>query len=201
MRIPRLSLRPHSAGALALLALCALAACGQGKSAPQNAQETPPPAALQPTVQRTLLYPGASETLLTALPVQLPATGDDQRDMAALVTRYLEGPVGDGQVQPFLEHSALRALYLLDGGRVVLDLTGPVRSGGGSDTETARVYGLVDTLAMNFPAVKSVRILVDGQEVETLLGHLDLERPIPPEPRMLAAGLRAQLGGGGDGQP
>jgi spore germination protein GerM len=148
--------------------------------------------------ERTLLYPGPEEALLTGLPVQMPATGDAQRDMESLVERYLAGPVGEGQVQPFLDHSALRSLYLLGGNQVVLDLTGPVRSGGGSDTETARVYGLVNTLALNFPAVASVRILVDGQEVETLLGHMDLSRPIPPEPRMLAASLRSQLKGVSD---
>ena len=198
MRIPPFPLRIPSASAAALLALCALAGCAGGKGEPRSAQEAPRHPAAQPTVERTLLYPGAEETLLTALPVQMPATNEEQRDMAALVQRYFDGPVGEGQVQPFMEHSALRSLYVLDGGEVVLDLTGPVRSGGGSDTETARVYGLVDTLAVNFPSVRSVRILVDGQEVETLLGHLDLSRPIPPEPRMLAEPLRARLKGGSD---
>ena len=31
---------------------------------------------------------------------------------------------------------------------------------------------------MNLPAIKSVQILVDGQEVETLAGHVDLRRPL-----------------------
>jgi hypothetical protein len=33
-------------------------------------------------------------------------------------------------------------------------------------------------LTENLPAVTSVQILVDGKEVETLAGHIDLRRPI-----------------------
>lgn len=132
--------------------------------------------------------------LLSAFAVSMPDPGERQQAMEDLVRRYLAGPVGPGQFQPFPDHSSLRALFLLQGGQVVLDLGGPVREGGGSDTETARVYGLVDTLSWNFPEVKAVKILVGGQEVDTLLGHLDLSRPLPPEPRMLEVSLRPKGG-------
>jgi hypothetical protein len=31
----------------------------------------------------------------------------------------------------------------------------------------------------NLPAIRSVQILVDGREVDTLAGHVDLRRPLP----------------------
>ena len=37
------------------------------------------------------------------------------------------------------------------------------------------------TVAIDFPEIESVQILVDGLEVETLGGHIDLTRPLRPE--------------------
>ncbi len=187
--------RPRRRAEVILLtaALCALlASCREApKAPPPSAEQAAPSAAQTVTASRTLFYPQADDMLLAPCPVVMPATGSPQQDMAALIRRYLAGPPGDGQVQPFLEHSALRALFLV-GSEAVVDLTGPVRAGGGSATEAARVYGIVQTLAYNFSDVKSVRILVDGQEVDTLLGHLDLSRSLPPEPRLVAGSAGTQ---------
>jgi spore germination protein GerM len=49
---------------------------------------------------------------------------------------------------------------------------------GGSMSELLTVYGLVNTLAVNFPHIRKVRILVEEQPVETLKGHVDLRQPI-----------------------
>lgn len=191
--------RPRRRAEVILLtaALCALlASCREApKVPPPGAEQAAAPAAQTVTAPRTLFYPEADDMLLAPCPVVMPATGSPQQDMAALIRRYLAGPPCDGQVQPFLEHSALRALFFV-GSEAVVDLTGPVRAGGGSATETARVYGIVQTLTYNFPDVKSVRILVDGQEVDTLLGHLDLSRSLPPEPRLVAG----SAGAAGDAQ-
>jgi hypothetical protein len=46
--------------------------------------------------------------------------------------------------------------------------------GGGVEAELATVYAIVNTLTHNFPEITAVRILVDGAEVQTLGGHLDL---------------------------
>ena len=40
------------------------------------------------------------------------------------------------------------------------------------------VYTLVGALTVNLPAVTTVQLLVDGKEVETLAGHVDLRRPL-----------------------
>jgi hypothetical protein len=44
--------------------------------------------------------------------------------------------------------------------------------------ELLTVYTLVDAITMNLPAVTAVQLLVNGQEVETLAGHIDLRRPL-----------------------
>ena len=52
---------------------------------------------------------------------------------------------------------------------------------GGTQSELLTIYGLVDTLAVNFPYLRQVRILVEGAPAETLKGHVDLRQPINPD--------------------
>lgn len=49
---------------------------------------------------------------------------------------------------------------------------------GGSTGEEMLVGSVVNTLT-EFPEIAKVQILVDGQEVETLSGHMDLSQPLP----------------------
>jgi DNA transposition AAA+ family ATPase len=49
---------------------------------------------------------------------------------------------------------------------------------GGSLDELLTVYSIVNALTMNLRAVTSVQVLVDGKEVDTLVGHVDLRRPL-----------------------
>ena len=49
---------------------------------------------------------------------------------------------------------------------------------GGSLSELLTVYGLVNSLTVNFPYLKQLQILVDGQPVTSLKGHVSLSRPL-----------------------
>jgi spore germination protein GerM len=48
---------------------------------------------------------------------------------------------------------------------------------GGSTGELLTIQSIVQTLAANFPDIESVRLLVDGEEVETIAGHIDASVP------------------------
>lgn len=60
---------------------------------------------------------------------------------------------------------------------------------GGTQSELLTIYGLVDTLTVNFPHLRKLQILVDGVPVATLKGHLDLRQPINPDFSMVEEGL------------
>ena len=49
---------------------------------------------------------------------------------------------------------------------------------GGTTNEILTVYAIVSALTANLPAITGVQILIEGKEVDTLAGHLDLRRPI-----------------------
>jgi hypothetical protein len=77
----------------------------------------------------------------------------------------------------------LRAFYLTDRGDAFVDLSSEVVSAhpGGSATELLTVYALVNAVTANLPAVQRVQILVDGKEVDTIAGHVDVRRPLTRE--------------------
>ena len=49
---------------------------------------------------------------------------------------------------------------------------------GGALDEILTVYAIVNALTVNLPAITRVQILVDGKEVDTLAGHVDLRHPL-----------------------
>jgi spore germination protein GerM len=82
----------------------------------------------------------------------------------------------------------LRTIFVTPGGQAYVDLSGELQTNhpGGTTGETLTVYALVSALTSNLPAITGVQILVDGKEVDTLAGHLDLRRPIAQDSRWLA---------------
>jgi len=61
-----------------------------------------------------------------------------------------------------------------------VDLSGEItaKHPGGSLDEIFTVYTIVNALTVNLPAITRVQILVDGKEVDTLAGHVDLRHPL-----------------------
>ena len=74
----------------------------------------------------------------------------------------------------------LLALYLTERGDAFVDLSEEVTLGhsGGSLEELFTVYAIVNALTANLPAINAVQILINGREVDTLVGHVDLQSPL-----------------------
>jgi len=74
----------------------------------------------------------------------------------------------------------LRQVFVTDRGDAFVDLSGDVsaKHAGGALDEILTVYVIVNALTVNLPAITRVQILVDGKEVDTLAGHVDLRHPL-----------------------
>ena len=72
----------------------------------------------------------------------------------------------------------LREIFVSKTGTAYVDFTQALvdKHPGGSAAEISTVFSLVDTLTFDFPEIRRVKILVEGEERETLKGHLDLSR-------------------------
>jgi hypothetical protein len=95
----------------------------------------------------------------------------------------VEAEIGDAPppyASPIPRGTRLRALYMGDRGDAFVDLSGEVRTAhtGGALDEIFTTYAIVNALTVNLPAITRVQILVDGKEVDTLAGHVDLRRPL-----------------------
>jgi hypothetical protein len=49
---------------------------------------------------------------------------------------------------------------------------------GGALDELFTIYAIVNAITVNLPTISRVQILVDGKEVDTLAGHVDLRHPL-----------------------
>ena len=104
---------------------------------------------------------------------------DDTIDKyTAAVETLLEEPDEENLTTIFPKNTGFRSVTV-EGDLATVDIDGSILKGfvGGSTGEEFLVGSIVDTLT-NFPEVKRVRILVNGQEVETLSGHMDLSMPL-----------------------
>ncbi len=94
-----------------------------------------------------------------------------------------QGPVVSGAVSAFPRGTlALSAFYNPEDRSVVIDFSQELVTGhpGGSAAEVATLTSILRTVALNFPDTHSCTILVDGAQVETLAGHLTMDRPFDP---------------------
>ena len=89
-----------------------------------------------------------------------------------------EGGASDRSAIPL--GTKLQALFITNTGEAFVDVSPEIMFAhpGGSLNEMLTIYTLVDALTANMPAVTSVQLLVNGKEIETLAGHVDLRRPL-----------------------
>jgi Sporulation and spore germination len=102
----------------------------------------------------------------------------EQECLRSTVQALIDGPTGN--LVPVLPRQTLLRQISVEGDLVVVDFSKDFVNShpGGSLPELLTVYSLVDSLAVNFPYVRQLRILVDGKPLETIKGHVDLRSPV-----------------------
>lgn len=131
-------------------------------------------------IKAHLFYVAEDGTTLSSVERDI-AFGDGTLEQARLLIAAQIAPVTEPTVFSAIPPgTTLRALFLGDHGQAFVDLSREVTTAhpGGTVNELLTVYTIVNALTENLPAITSVQILVDGKEVETLAGHVDLRQPI-----------------------
>jgi spore germination protein GerM len=108
------------------------------------------------------------------------AYGEGAVEQAREIIAAQIAPVVEPLVSAVPPGTALRAVFITEAGDAYVDLSADVASAhpGGTLNELLTIYTIVNALTANLPAVTAVQVLVDGKEVETLSGHVDLRRPL-----------------------
>ena len=151
----------------------------RGGPAQTTATAAAAPAPVGKKIKAHLFYVAEDGTKLTALERDVPY-GEGTSEQAKAIVNAQIAPVVDPLVSAVPPGTTLRALFVTPQGEAYLDLSGDLVKAhpGGSLNELLTIYTLVDAITANLPAVTAVQILVDGKEIGTLAGHIDLRRPL-----------------------
>jgi hypothetical protein len=150
--------------------------------APPATQPAEAPAAAPAEVRHitaTLFYGTEDGQALEGIRREVPlADGPVAQGRQILSAQMDAAPQGHVSVIP--TGTTLRAFYVTGRGDAFVDLSAELSTNhpGGSSLELLTVAAIVNAVTANLPAVRRVQILVDGQEVDTLAGHVDLRRPL-----------------------
>ena len=155
------------------------------KTSPENENPAQKPDDKQSAVDKPakksmnvkVYYPDDSGMKLVEVEREIVIDDSTNKYIAAVET-LLEDPAEDNLTKIFPNNAAIRSVKVTDG-LAIVDFDGSLLKSfvGGSTGEEFLIGSVVDTLT-NFPEVKRVKFLVDGKEIETLSGHMDLSTPL-----------------------
>lgn len=179
----------------------------QQQSEEQARRELTQPIAINPgdpRVKAKLFW--VSDTIdstLAPVVVELPLSNDPVLRSKQVLNTLLAGPV-DTELRTLPPDASLLAFYLLPDGTAIADFSEALATSipSGIVSEQLAVNSIARTLEANVPQVWRLKILIHGQEVETLAGHLDLtgtfavntkvaQEPVKPAPTVSGTNQRA----------
>jgi spore germination protein GerM len=131
------------------------------------------------TVREVTLYFGSSDGgSLVVEHRQISSSRDVLENLRRVIEALVSGPTEEG-VATIPASARLRGVFIHDR-TAFIDFSREIVSdfAGGTAAEYVLVSSLVQTACANFPEVDAVRILVEGEEVNTIGGHLLVSRPL-----------------------
>jgi len=140
-----------------------------------NTQPVAPPAS-GPTEQVTLYVAHDDAGLLRAQSASIPLPAGRQERAEELLRALLDIYLDKSSPHPLGAGSEIRDVYLVDPGLAVVDVNGAFANlhRSGVLIEELTVASLIETLSANIPGITRVKILVDGNQRDSLAGHIDL---------------------------
>ena len=129
-----------------------------------------------PRVKAKLFWLSDSDnSVLAPVTVELPLSSDPVLRSKQVLNTLLAGPV-DVELRTLPPDAVLLALYILPDGTAIADFSEALATSipSGIASEQLAVDSMARTLEANVPEVKRLKILIHGQEAETLAGHVDL---------------------------
>jgi hypothetical protein len=133
---------------------------------------------------------------LEATTIELPLSADPvERAKQLLIALIADAPTPKQRTLP--PDAILLAFYLQPDGTGVADFSDALsaETPSGIQSEQLTVDSIVQTLGANVNLIRQLKILIHGQEAETLAGHLDLSG-LFPVPSTAAAALPVPLAPG-----
>ena len=145
------------------LYLAEMAPAARGETAAAGAARTPSgEEAFGRLVARSVTVPLASAPTLRAKQILQAWLAASQESQASLIPK----------------DTHVREVFVAPDGAAYVDFSTEfsLHAISGIASESLIVYSVVNTLATNVSEIRQVKVLINGQEAETLAGHIDLDR-------------------------
>jgi len=97
----------------------------------------------------------------------------------SIVDALIEGP--RSELLPTLPpETRVLSLYVTEDGIAFVDFDRIIREKhpGSTLSELFTVFSVVNSISLNVPEVEAAKILIEGREVKTLAGHIDIRLPL-----------------------
>jgi hypothetical protein len=142
------------------------------------------------------IYWAAGPDKIAPVQVELPLSADPVQRARQVLHSLMEDPPTPQQRTIPLD-ATLLAFYILPDGTAIADFSDQLTSDtpSGILSEELVVNSIVKTLASNVPAIRRLKILIHGQEVDTLAGHVDLTGFFDVNPAASLIPLASTIGG------
>jgi hypothetical protein len=140
----------------------------------QVIQPAPPPAPSEPR-EKARIFWAAEGGRLEPVEVELALAPEPEARARLLMLTLIAGPLRN-EARTLPADATLREFYLLDDGTAIADFSdGLARATpSGILSEQMALDSILSTLRENIPQIRRVKILINGQEADTLAGHVDL---------------------------
>jgi hypothetical protein len=164
---------------------------GRNAAAPAAPAATPA-AAPERKINATLYYISEDGMSLVGMPREVPF-GEPVAEQARRIVEAQLAAAPAPLAAAVPEGTTLRAVYVTErdcdaaaaaaaacqrDAFVDLSAEARTRHTGGALDELFTIYAIVNAVTVNLPSISRVQILVDGKEVDTLAGHVDLRHPL-----------------------
>lgn len=99
------------------------------------------------------------------------------------IQELIKGPAKAEYLEVFPGDTRLLDINLKTDGMCIVDLSSEAGLAGSEQQAKLMVYAIANTLGQ-FPTVSSVSFMIEGEQVDSIAGYLDLSQPIEPDYNM-----------------
>ena len=135
----------------------------------------------------TLFFSDANERFLIPEKRFISREKEPEEQAQEMIKALLTGSK-TGLIATFPEKVELQGVKMEGGDMLLVNFREglTVNHPGGSAAEMATIYSLTNTLTVNIPVIKRVKILIEGKERESLKGHIGLKNPFTINQELIA---------------
>ena len=149
---------------------------GRGRTSLSTTERNDHPASGE---ELSIWFASPQEDALVAERRRVPQGATSFERAKASLQELIAGPRSDA-LPTISAEVTIRELFIDEHGMAYIDFTEALSQThpGGPWTEILTLRSILQTLSANVPEIRRVQILIEGREVETLAGHLDIRRPL-----------------------